>query len=320
MLASSNRAARPKTEPHIAILMATYNGARFLSEQLETIRAQVHSNWSLWASDDGSRDTTLTTLKAFQGTCDTHRVSIVNGPRQGFVRNFLSLACNTAIEADYFAFCDQDDIWLPDKLGRAVTLLDDNPADKPAVYTGRTEIMTEDGVVTGLSPLFARKPDFRNALVQSIGGGNTIVFNRAARDLLLMAGADLDVPSHDWWCYLAVSACGGHVIYDPQPCLRYRQHGANIIGENISLAARAARVGILLNGRFSRWIGTNLDALRRLQPAMPPPNVKIVAEFEALRRERSSLTRVAGIRRLGLYRQTWLGTISLYIAALLGKW
>ncbi|MGD9920301.1 MAG: glycosyltransferase family 2 protein [Variibacter sp.] len=320
MLASSDHAGRTRTEPHVAILMATYNGARFLTEQLETIRAQVYSNWSLWASDDGSSDATLATMEAFREVCDTNRVSILNGPRQGFVRNFLSLACNTAIEADYFAFCDQDDIWLPGKLERAVALLEDAPANEPALYTGRTEIMTENGVVTGLSPLFTRKPDLRNALVQSIGGGNTIVFNRAARDLLLLAGADLDVPSHDWWCYLAVSACGGHVIYDSQSCLRYRQHSANIIGENMSLAARMMRVEILLRGRFSRWIEANLDALRRLRPAMPPSHTALVAQFEALRRKRSGFARVAGMRRLGLYRQTLLGSISLHVAALLGKW
>jgi hypothetical protein len=180
--------------------------------------------------------------------------------------------------------------------------------------------MTEDGVVTGLSPLFARKPDLRNALVQSIGGGNTIVFNRAARDLLLIAGADFDVPSHDWWTYLAVSACGGKVIYDPRPCLNYRQHGANVIGENMSIGARFMRVRFLLKGGFGCWIGANLAALARLRPIIPTSNASIVTQFEALRRERSRFARVAGIRQLGLYRQTKLGMISLYIAAFLGKW
>ena len=81
-----------------------------------------------------------------------------------------------------------------------------------------------------------------------------------------MAGPEVDVPSHDWWTYLAVAACAGEVLYDPQPAVKYRQHGENIIGENMSFVARLFRINLLLKGRFGTWLEANLAALDRLEP------------------------------------------------------
>src|SRR5207253_1787714 len=97
-----------------------------------------------------------------------------NGPANGVCANFLSLATDPAIDADYFAFSDQDDVWYRDKLRRALTWLATVPGDVPALYCGRTELMSIDGRSYGLSPLFTRPPTFRNALVQNLGGGNTM--------------------------------------------------------------------------------------------------------------------------------------------------
>lgn len=307
------------TIPHVAILMATYNGQDFLGQQLASIAAQTHRNLSLWASDDGSTDGSTAIVEAFavgHAWLPTH---VLAGPGQGYVRNFLSLACNDRIKADFYAFCDQDDLWYADKLSAAMARLGDIPADRPAIYVSRTRIVGDDGAPRGMSPLFERPPGMRNALVQSIGGGNTMVFNATARDLLKQAGPDVDVPSHDWWTYLVVAACGGQVFYDPQPYVDYRQHDDNLIGENSSFAARLLRINLLLQGRFSAWMDANLHALRRLEAQITPENRELIAAFEQLRRDRSPLRREAGIRRLGLYRQTAMGSLSLHVAALLGK-
>ncbi|KQZ81978.1 hypothetical protein ASD64_09575 [Mesorhizobium sp. Root157] len=243
----------------------------------------------------------------------------MKGPGKGFVANFLSLACNPNIEADYFAFCDQDDIWLEHKLEAAVKALSGFSA-QPAAYFGRVTIADTGGRSVGASPLFARKPSLENALVQSIGGGNTTVINRAARNILQMAGEDIRVASHDWWTYLAVCACGGTTIYDPTPFVKYRQHGSNVIGENSSMKARLFRTHLLLKGRFSSWIDGNLAALQRLEVAIPAQNLSTISAFTALRHKRNMLARAVGLYRLGLYRQTYFGDLSLLIAALLGKW
>src|SRR5262249_37272714 len=135
------------------------------------------------------------------------------------------------------------------------------PAEVPGMYCGRTELMTEDGQTYGLSPLFTRPPGFQNALVQSLGGGNTIVFNRPAKRLLEEAGT-IDVVLHDWWLYQLVSGAGGMIHYDPQPVLKYRQHLHNVIGSNRGGRSALIRLWMILNGRFRKWNDTNIAALQ----------------------------------------------------------
>ena len=245
----------------VAILMGTKNGAAFIDAQLQSIADQTHDNWMLMVSDDGSDDETIAKVKRFAAN---HRqeVTIRMGPGKGACANFLSLANDPSIEADYFAFSDQDDIWHKDKLQRALAWLATSPADVPCMYCGRTELMTIDGRSYGLSTLFTRPPGFQNALVQSLGGGNTMVFNRAAKKLLEEA-ATIDVVLHDWWVYQLVSAAGGMVHYDPEPVLKYRQHPHNVIGSNLGLRSGLIRLRMILNGRFRSWNGTNIAALQR---------------------------------------------------------
>lgn len=106
--------------PLVAILLCTYNGARFLAEQLESLEYQTHQNWVVIASDDGSTDLTLEILQQYQAKWPSGKLTIRGGPQKGFSQNFLSLACDPEIKANYYAFCDQDDVWLPEKLEIAV--------------------------------------------------------------------------------------------------------------------------------------------------------------------------------------------------------
>lgn len=196
-------------QPRVAILLCTYHGQHYLAEQLESFAAQSHKNWEVWASDDGSQDETHAILKAHQEKWPEGRLSIHFGPAEGFAANFLSLTCKASIEADYYAYSDQDDVWEADKLERAVRWLETIPPNMPALYCGRTRLVDADNNEIGLSPLFSKLPSFANALMQNIGGGNTMVFNNAARALLREAGEDTPVITHDWWAYMVVSGCGG---------------------------------------------------------------------------------------------------------------
>src|SRR5207249_955486 len=101
-------------------------------------------------------------------------MTLVEGPRQGFAANFRSMILDRRIDADGYAFCDQDDIWEPDRLESAIGWMQTHDATTPLMYCSRTATMTETGNLVGHSPLFSRPPSFRNALVQSIAGGNTI--------------------------------------------------------------------------------------------------------------------------------------------------
>ena len=191
----------------VAILMCTKNGAAFIDEQLKSIAEQTHENWILIVSDDGSEDGTVGKLKEFSES-HPHKVIIRSGPDSGVCANFLSLANDPTIDADYLAFSDQDDIWHRDKLQRALSWLAAVPRQTPGMYCGRTELMTIDGKSYGFSPLFTGTPAFQNALVQSLAGGNTMVFNRAAKKILEEAGTTsrgtarlvvISIGVSSWW-------------------------------------------------------------------------------------------------------------------------
>ena len=304
----------------VAILMGCYNGQTYLREQLDSIEAQTHRNWVLWVSDDGSTDDTAKILDEYRSRWGEDKLRVVDGPHQGFARNFLSLVARPEIEADFFAYCDQDDVWVASKLARALDVLERvREGDQPQLYCSRTLLVDAKSQPLGFSPLFDRKPGFKNALVQNIGGGNTMVFDAAARRIIAGAGWDLDVVAHDWWTYIAISAAGGHTIYDPKPALRYRQHGSNLIGSNVGMGARFGRVFKLFQGQWHRWNDANAVGLRRIDHALTGSARRTFTEFEAARLGSSLFGRYAAMKRAGVYRQTTLGNLGLIVAVLFKK-
>jgi NADPH-dependent glutamate synthase beta subunit-like oxidoreductase/NAD(P)H-flavin reductase len=310
--------AAASSTPKVAVLLCSYQGQPFLAAQLDSIKQQSHQNWAVWASDDGSTDGTLAVLASYQQQWLAGQLSVVAGPSKGFVANFLSLSCRPEVAADFYAYADQDDVWEADKMERAVAWLETVPAEVPALYCSRTLFVDQDNRPLGLSPLFLKPPSFANALMQSLGGGNTMVFNNAARQLLLEAGEAALVKSHDWWLYLLVTGAGGQVFYDPHPTLRYRQHTGNLVGLNTSVAARLKRLSMLWRGEFRGWNTGHVTALRPLAHLLTPANRQTLEHF-AKARNLGLIPRLIGLRRCGIYRQTRLGNMGLMLAAFLKK-
>jgi glycosyltransferase involved in cell wall biosynthesis len=310
---------RPQASvPKVAVLLCTMQGQHFLAEQLNSIATQSHPSWAIWASDDGSDDHTHAILEYYQSHWGEDRISIHAGPAIGSTANFLSLSCRVDIEADYFAYADQDDVWESDKLERAVEWLRSIPSDVPALYGSRTLLVDARNQHIGYSLLFERPPSFRNALVQSIAGGNTMVFNKAARDLLRQAGENVSAITHDWWAYMLVTGCGGVVHYDPYPTVRYRQHGNNQYGSNVTLRDHLTRARALLKGRFRGWVDSNVGALQGVRHLMTPENQQVLDEFVRARK-RWLVPRLTGLRRTGIFRQTWVGNAGLLAAAIIHR-
>jgi hypothetical protein len=185
------------------------------------------------------------------------------------------------------------------------------------MYCSRTELVDEQKTSIGLSPLFVRQPAFRNALVQSIGGGNTMVFNAAAKQLL--EAARVEVVSHDWWVYQAVSAVGGVIFYDPNPTVQYRQHENNIFGSNADLNAKLSRLRMVFSGRMAAWTDINVNALISIQSRLHPKNLETFGNFVAAHLARWFPARLYFFHKSGVYRQTASAQIFLYVAAALGK-
>jgi len=289
--------------PDVAILLSTYNGAPFLPEQLGSLAAQegLGGTALLWR-DDGSTDNTREILRGFKLPGGMVREAAELPGRLGAARSFLALLA-AAPEAPFYAFCDQDDVWLPGKLARAMEHLASLPADRPAFYCGRQQLVDAALQPLGLSPVPRRPLGFGNALGQNVATGCTMVLNAAARRLMVAAPPPPAGSIHDWWCYLMVTGAGGQVLFDPEPCILYRQHGRNVIGAAPSMHRRA--IGAMRRGAqaFLRLFYGHLDSLAEARALLTPDAMGRIALLRESRYQ-GPLARLRAAQRAGLYRQT----------------
>ena len=308
----------------VVILMGVFNGAADLPEQLQSFADQSHQAWDLLASDDGSDDDSCAILTRFaaERAPAGNVVRVVEGPRNGFAMNFLSLITQAPEDADWLAFSDQDDVWLPDRLERGIAALSALPGEIPTLYCSRTWITDEKLKNRRLSAEFPRPPSFLNALVQNIAAGNTLLLNRAAADLARAAAPEAQsspgLAAHDWWLYQLVTGTGGTVIRDSEPTLLYRQHEQNLIGANDGWRARMSRISMLLGGQFTDWNAANITALRASAPRLTTESRTALEAF-AMLRVGALPVRLWRFARAGLYRQTALGQAALWLAVILRR-
>lgn len=215
----------------VVVLLSAYNGERFIGEQIDSILAQKSVGVRLMVRDDGSRDSTVAIVekyaKDYPGT-----VFLMRGENCGFALSFTRLleeALKAFPEAGYFAFSDQDDIWLPNKLAVAVGRVANEPAAVPVAYCCNTALVDcrlhPIGTGFGISQDDISKP---RALVQSFATGCTLVFNRCAA-VKYAEHVPGSIRLHDFFMY-QICVFLGKLIYDPTPYILYRQHGNNELG------------------------------------------------------------------------------------------
>ncbi|HEX6590680.1 MAG TPA: glycosyltransferase family 2 protein [Moraxellaceae bacterium] len=215
----------------VDVLLATYNGARHLREQIDSVLAQQGVSIRLRIRDDGSSDATPALLQEYASRYpDQVEVLPAAARGEGAARNFLALLALPS-DADYFALCDQDDVWPADRLAVAVNALE-AVAVPVRLYCSAVEYVDESLQSLGISSRPVA-PSFANALVENIAQGCTMVGDAALRDLVGKRPPE-KVAMHDWWLYL-LAAAFGRALYDPVPRVRYRQHGANAVGGGFSL-------------------------------------------------------------------------------------
>ncbi len=306
--------------PSVAILLATYNGSARLREQLDSYLAQTCLPTSIVISDDGSVDGTRQIAEAFIAANPGMDITLHDGPGCGAAANFLSLLQRVPEGTTIVAFSDQDDVWLPQKIERGVQALSEvGQGDTPLLYCGCSWECDEDLGNRHLSRKLKVPAGFRHALVQNVAAGNTMMLNRAALQLVRDASREVaEVVVHDWWLYQIISGAGGRIIFDAAPHLLYRQHDGNLIGANRGLRAKMRRLSWLLSGGFRSWNTINIRALEASRDRLTPENRQKLDHF-ARNRDRSVLVRLMMLRKLGLYRQGVHGSLSLYLAALLGR-
>jgi glycosyltransferase involved in cell wall biosynthesis len=305
----------------VAVMLCTFNGEKFLGDQLRTLAEQTVKDLVVFVSDDGSTDNTLRIIEENKNKYPHLNIqfleSSLRDSRKGFQYNFLSIFNLPAPPAKYIAFCDQDDLWEKDKLETAIKSLQNLPQNQPGLYGGRTRLIDEHDHEIGFSLFFSNKPSFANALVQSMIGGNTIVINAAAWYLMKSVKGP-DISSHDWWTYIMVTGVGGFAFYDPEPKVRYRQHQQNLVGPNSTFKARLFRLKKLMQGEFGQLIDMHIQGLLLYKQRLTPENQHILENFIQARQP-GLIHRIRYFFASKVYRQSFLDNIALFLAVLWRK-
>jgi glycosyltransferase involved in cell wall biosynthesis len=296
-----------KMKKKIAVLMATHNGELHIEKQLDSI-IQQKGNYKIdiYISDDCSKDNTIYICRKKKYKKNIKKIFRVNF--KSFSKNFLSLIKKIPKNYDYYAFCDQDDLWLKDKLNRAKKILSQNYS----LYCSRTILIDNNLRIIGQSPLFKKKPSFENSLVQSIAGANTMVFNKKIFKNLIKFNV-LDAPSHDWLLYLITTGIGENVYYDKISKILYRQHKDNIVGKNNTIKDKIVRVILLFKGKFKSWTKAHIKILNKNYRYLSLQNQKNFLHFKKIRQDRKYLLKSIFKNNLRVYRQTFSGQLMLII-------
>ena len=205
----------------VQVLLSSYNGEKYIKQQIDSILAQKGVNVNLLVRDDGSKDNTNNILEKYGD-----RIKVIYGENLGYTKSFLTLIDECG-EADYYALSDQDDVWLEDKLISGVERLEKEEGNKPLLYCSALQRVNEDLEPGEIQNFPGLKTNIYSALVRERLAGCTFVFNNVLRDLLT-GSSKLNLEySHDSWTLLMCYACGGEVIYDDMPHILFRRYGTN---------------------------------------------------------------------------------------------
>lgn len=211
----------------IQVLMSTYNGAVYLEDQVESILSQQNVNMQLLVRDDGSKDQTISILKAYQ---DAGKLTFYQGKNLRSAYSFWDLI-EKAKPSHYYAFADQDDVWDNDKLACAISKLS-SYTTTPALYFCRKRLVDQNLHPMNAEDEIVNHIGLGTNLLHCHAAGCTMVFNAALMQLLRQYQPEV-MSMHDSWILRVASACG-IVIYDEVAHMDYRQHANNVVGGNTS--------------------------------------------------------------------------------------
>lgn len=223
-------------KPKIVVLLSTYNGEKYIAQQIDSILNQKNVNVMIYIRDDGSKDNTLNIINKFIKEYDD--IFLINqGVNVGWKESFNELLYS-APKSDYYAFSDQDDVWLPNKLETAVKNLE-QVQDKPALYYSDVMIVDEELNFIGVKKNIPPVKTSESYLSQAYGQGCTMTFNYEARQLYKSYRLRKPV-SHEAWMSI-LCAYFGTIVYDSESYVYYRQHEKNTIGvrNNVSKSEKA---------------------------------------------------------------------------------
>lgn len=253
--------------PRLAVLLSTFNGGQFLEEQLDSLLAQSYSNFTIVVRDDGSRDNTREILNQYSASHPSrfHLLPGTAGQSDGSPQNLgasgsfsflidyvLNHKPDLGLDRAYMLFCDQDDVWFPDKIERELDCMQEvesahQQQDIPVLIHSDLQVVTENRELiaesfTRFQGLETGRNSFCNLVISNLVTGCTALINEAAARKALPVPEDAIM--HDWWLAL-VAAAFGEVVFIDTPLIHYRQHDSNTIGAKEHKKAVLANGGIL---------------------------------------------------------------------------
>lgn len=214
----------------VAVLMSTYNGEKYLREQIDSILAQKDVEVTLYVRDDGSSDGTIEIIKSYWKSNKNIRLNI--GENLGVGNSFMQLVCDAGDEYDYYAFADQDDVWLPEKLNRGIDKV--SSYETPSCYCSNQTLVDDKGKTIRERHSERISTGYLDVLNNNLVTGCTMIWNKALQNDLI---EEKHIPSsellqkriHDVWVAMVASTIGV-VIYDDKSFIHYRQHENNVVG------------------------------------------------------------------------------------------
>lgn len=297
--------------------MATFNGRRWLDDQIDSVLGQRGVDIRLLASDDGSTDGTRERLLERAG--DDPRLVLLppRGGAPGVTGNFLHLFLTHVPDGSYVAFSDQDDLWHADKLVRQIDLIARSGADAVSSNVLAFGSNGRRSLIVKSRP--QRKWDH---VFEAAGPGSTYLFtpelHRRLRDVVL--GLDYsEIGVHDWYLYALARAIGATWLIDSEPTVDYRQHEANVQGANAGAAATAARVSKLRNGFYRRQFiltAQSIDEVGTLSDDDRADLKRLIAQLE----DDSLAARVSFLGRWRQIRRSRSEGLELACSRLIGIW
>lgn len=296
----------------VLILMSTYNGSKFIETQLDSILAQNYPDIKVLIRDDGSSDSTCQLLDIYSQRYS--QISWYSGKNIGVQRSFFDLINHADLNYEFYAFSDQDDQWLPEKISKAIEILGRIEPNIPSLYCSDKIIVDYNlkELKTNVSRS-VKKPSFGNALVQNICTGCASVINNALLQLVKNRTPEFAI-MHDWWIYL-VASCYGVVYYDDHAYIKYRQHDNNTSGAIVSKRKLLVyRINQLKKPRGEIYI-----QLKEFKRIYMPDEQHLKLLESVLQSEQSILGRFKVMFNHKLYRQKGIDNYVFKLVVLLGK-
>ena len=300
-------------KPKVAVILSTYNGEKYVKQQIDSILNQTYPNIEIYIRDDGSKDKTVEVLKQYE---KENKIKIFPQENVGFIKSFFT-ALSFCDDADYYAFCDQDDEWFQDKIERAVTALNQKEQNKPLLYFADYDFYDDNMNFIAHSKSHPKGPSFRNAIVDCITLGINTVINKKARDMMVKSNIQKSC-GHDWTAYMICSSMG-EVIYDKTATLKYRRTGKNVSpGGKGFIAFQIWRIKkFFLNDYFSNVKDELIEFEESFGNQLKPEDRKILSLFT---NKKYSFTKsMKKVFYPKMFRQKWIDEIMLRIIFLIGK-